>query len=99
MHSAGPTVLLTLSVLGAAFAAPTTAPTTRPLVAGGMRIFTDLKYGDATGNANLLDLYLPAKSDGKPRPVVMWVHGGANMGGDKSPCGAQPFVEAGFVVA
>ena len=46
--------------------------------------FANLKYGDATNDANLLDIYLPEKVD-PPVPVVVWVHGGGWANGDKSP--------------
>ena len=46
--------------------------------------FANLKYGDATNDANLLDIYLPEKVD-PPVPVVVWIHGGGWANGDKSP--------------
>ena len=46
--------------------------------------YANLKYGDATNDANLLDIYLPEKVD-PPVPVVVWIHGGGWANGDKSP--------------
>lgn len=42
----------------------------------------DLTYPSAHGD-NTLDLYLPNDAD-EPLPVIIWVHGGAYVGGDKS---------------
>ena len=47
----------------------------------------------------LLDLYLPEKAD-KPLPLIVWIHGGAWLGGSKdgrSP--ALSFTTNGYAVA
>ncbi|MEW6251890.1 MAG: alpha/beta hydrolase fold domain-containing protein [Planctomycetota bacterium] len=45
-----------------------------------------------------LDLYLPAGAG--PFPLVVWIHGGAWLAGDKYPCGkAGILLDAGFAVA
>jgi acetyl esterase/lipase len=46
------------------------AQSTRPPT----RVNLNLRYG-THGASNMLDLYLPAKSDA-PVPVVIWIHGG-----------------------
>jgi acetyl esterase/lipase len=46
-----------------------------------------------------LDLYLPAQEAARPRPVIIWVHGGAWLAGSKERCPARRFVAQGFVVA
>ena len=65
---------------------PAAPPVTRPVKKGTPVVpkFANLKYGDATNNANLLDIYLPEKTD-PPVPVVVWIHGGGWANGDKSP--------------
>jgi acetyl esterase/lipase len=45
-----------------------------------------------------LDLYLPQKSEG-PFPLVVWIHGGAWRGGDKSGCPALPLTGRSYAVA
>ena len=66
-----------------------------------MKVHRDLRYSD--GNArNLLDLYLP---EGGPAPLVIYIHGGAFMMGDKANpdwgdlIAIQAVVDAGFAVA
>jgi acetyl esterase/lipase len=79
-------------------------PATQSVVRGqpfgaGVRVLRDLRYGITPGRANVLDIYLPEKSDGAARPLVIWIHGGGWMQGDKSPCRAIGLVREGFVVA
>jgi acetyl esterase/lipase len=72
---------------------PPTAPTARPAT------LTDLAYDDASAQQRL-DLYLPAAAG--PSPVVVYLHGGGWVGGDKaSPDDVAliaPLVEHGFAV-
>ncbi|GIX07327.1 MAG: hypothetical protein KatS3mg115_1730 [Candidatus Poribacteria bacterium] len=46
-----------------------------------------------------LDLYLPVPLPSRPQPLIVWIHGGAWMGGDKDPCPFWHFAGEGFVVA
>lgn len=58
----------------------------------------DLAYGEAS-TRNVLDLYLPP-STGTAPPLVVWVHGGAFMMGDKSdPQSLEALLGEGFAVA
>jgi acetyl esterase/lipase len=58
----------------------------------------NLAYADKS-ERNVLDLYLPEGATG-PVPVVVWVHGGAFMMGDKSgPQSLAALNEAGYAVA
>ena len=63
--------------------------------------FIDLAYADQS-EAQKLDLYLPTTGDG-PFPVVMMVHGGGFMFGDKADgaglTGVDQLLEAGYAVA
>lgn len=45
--------------------------------------YRDAEYAVASGESQKLDIYLPTTGT-KPYPVVVWVHGGAWMAGDKS---------------
>lgn len=55
----------------------------------GVRIERDVKYG--TADRNLLDVFRP-KTASPPRPVLMFVHGGAFVAGDKRE-GGTPFFD------
>jgi acetyl esterase/lipase len=78
-------VLLVMSLWSAAAAA-----------AESPRAFRDVSYGQADGKSLGLDLYLPANV--QVPPLVVYVHGGAWMNGDKSQYPAF-LVERGFAVA
>ncbi len=54
-----------------------------------VRIERDVKYG--TADRNLLDVFRP-KTASPPRPVLMFVHGGAFVAGDKRE-GGTPFFD------
>ena len=47
----------------------------------GVHVQTDLKYG--VDDRQLLDLASPREPDGKPRPVLIFVHGGGFVRGDR----------------
>lgn len=97
-------------------AAPTIAPTSAPAAnvmpqkgaPGGASTFasvapsfTDLAYAEAS-SAQKLDLYLPTAGSA-PFPVVVMVHGGGFLMGDKSDgaglAGVDQLLEAGYAVA
>jgi acetyl esterase/lipase len=64
---------------------------------GGGEVLKDLKYGNEHAR-QVLDLYLP-EGDG-PFPVVVFFHGGAFVGGDKSQAsGFSAIVDAGYAMA
>ncbi|MBA7675102.1 hypothetical protein ES703_83331 [subsurface metagenome] len=59
-----------------------------------VRILRDLEYVPGGHQHNKLDLYLPkqAARQGKtsgPLPLIVWVHGGAWLGGSKKNCPAS----------
>jgi acetyl esterase/lipase len=60
------------------------------------KTFKDLAYGPS--DANKLDLYLPEKADA-PTPLIVWVHGGGWLQGDKKGGPATAFVGKGYAVA
>jgi acetyl esterase/lipase len=65
----------------------------------GVKVLKELEYGRGSRRAMLLDLYLP-ESTGKLLPLIIWVHGGAWMGGSKDdPSPALRFTTEGFAVA
>jgi len=64
-----------------------------------VKALRDLEYGEASGRAMLLDLYLPEKAD-KPLPLIVWIHGGAWMAGSKDdPSPALRSTRDGYAVA
>jgi len=93
-------VLLTGLSLTLSLAQPSTKqPQRRVPLPPGVRALKNLEYGQASGRAMLLDLYLPEKSD-KPLPLIIWIHGGAWMAGSKDgPSPALRFTANGYAVA
>ena len=64
----------------------------------GTRIERDLVYGSAGGRELKLNLYLPPGDE--PKPLIIWIHGGAWLQGSKDgPSPAQQFVGSGYAVA
>jgi acetyl esterase/lipase len=105
------TLLAALVILGAALAAcggTTGGASTDGASAGGASpgdpqvgaVYRDLAYGKASA-AQRLDLYLPPEST-SPYPVVIAIHGGGWVGGDKADGQIEPVLEAlkrGYAVA
>ena len=71
----------------------------RPSSPEGVRIERDLAYGPHK-ERNTLDLYLPTEGEA-PRPLVIWIHGGAWRGGSKDggPRPAMQLLRRGYAVA
>ena len=66
----------------------------------GVRILRELEYVPGGHKRNKLDLYLPAQQQkSEPLPLLIWVHGGAWLGGDKQNCPALRFLNRGYAVA
>jgi acetyl esterase/lipase len=71
----------------------------KPNPPDGTKVHTNLEYVPGGHERQRLDLYVPAKAD-TPRPVVVWIHGGAWMGGSKDGgVPALPLVGKGYAVA
>jgi len=69
-----------------------------------VRVLRDVEYIPGGHERNKLDLYLPQEAGGQGRrserlPLIIWVHGGAWMGGSKEQCPAVRFVHKGYAVA
>lgn len=58
----------------------------------------DVAYVPGGGARQMLDVFYPEKSD-KPLPLIVWIHGGAWLGGGKEHAPAMPFLKDGFIVA
>ncbi len=73
------------------------APARGPQVPPGVEALRDVAYVKEGHKAQVLDLYIP-KTD-KPLPLVVWVHGGAWLGGSKSQSPANLLLGKGYAVA
>jgi acetyl esterase/lipase len=56
----------------------------------GVKVERDVKYGPA--DRNLLDLFMPETRE-SPRPVLIYIHAGAFVGGDKRTTPTGPFYD------
>jgi len=63
-----------------------------------VQIVRDIVYGSEDPGSQSLDLYVPKNAD-KPLPLVVWIHGGGFVGGNKRPTPAVRLLEEGFAVA
>jgi acetyl esterase/lipase len=84
-----------LALLCCCFTTAAQAQTTQNLVPPGTRIERNLAYVADGHERHRLDLYLPEKGAG-PFPVVIWLHGGGWVRGDKANCHAAPLVARGY---
>src|SRR5438067_2527328 len=64
----------------------------------GVKALRGLAYIADGNERHQLDLYLPEQG-WDPRPVIVWVHGGAWRAGSKDNCPAVPFAACGYAVA
>lgn len=65
-----------------------------------MTVLRDMEYVPGGHERQKLDLYLPKEPDANAkRPLIVWVHGGAWLGGNKDRPPALPFVDKGYAVA
>jgi len=49
----------------------------------GVRLTRDVEYGNAGGVSLKLDILVSRTPASVPRPVIVWIHGGAWNSGDK----------------
>lgn len=64
------------------------------------KCFRDLQYVPGSNNPfQSLDLYLPRKAEGGPVPLIVWIHGGAWMSGDKNHAPLPIILDRGYAVA
>jgi acetyl esterase/lipase len=63
----------------------------------GVKVERDLEYGPH-GVGNKLDLYLPEKADG-PLPLVIWIHGGGWLAGNKDDVPGLGMLKLGYAQA
>jgi acetyl esterase/lipase len=89
----------------AASDSPATPPRRRPPrlrsapLPEGVKVERNIPYVDA-GHANqVLDLYLPEQPSDKPLPLVIWIHGGAWLGGSHANPAGLFLLDEGYAVA
>ena len=70
----------------------------RPPLPEGIQAKRDVTYVSGGTERQRLDVYYPEKTD-KPVPLVVWIHGGAWLGGSKDRCPALPLLREGYAVA
>ncbi len=65
----------------------------------GVKVERNVLYVEG-GHANqVLDIYLPENPSGKPLPLMIWIHGGAWMGGSHANPPVLYLLKEGFAVA
>jgi len=96
---------LIAAIMSGSLLAPTATAQTQPgqprepqRLPEGTQALRDLPYVEEGSKAQRLDLYLPANAD-HPLPLIIWIHGGAWLGGNKAQCPARPFLAQGYAVA
>ncbi|HEY9786405.1 MAG TPA: alpha/beta hydrolase [Candidatus Obscuribacterales bacterium] len=78
-------ILLTVMIASSVFVASSEARTKEKNVVylpNGTKKIPNLYYAQTSDIFQTLDLYLPARAE-KPYPVIVWIHGGNWMSGDK----------------
>ena len=81
---------------------PAKAPKKKLVIPPTVELIADVEYSRPDGSPLLLDLYLPKAPAAKPRPLVVWIHGGGWWTGNKSSAAGTPalrLVERGFAFA
>jgi acetyl esterase/lipase len=71
-------------------------PATLP---AGVTSQTNIPYVENGSRNQVLDLYLPQQPSEKPLPLIIWIHGGAWMGGSQTNPPMLYLVPKGFAVA
>lgn len=79
---------------------PQAAPRAKPARAALPPTHANVSYGDHQKQA--FDIWLAKSKDGKPTPLVIYIHGGGFRGGDKSSASGEPvqnYLDAGISFA
>jgi acetyl esterase/lipase len=86
-----------LNPLAAAQATPTAEPHRRR--ARREPTHTDVPYVGNPADSQKLDIYLPDADATGPFPLVIWMHGGGWVGGDKRRVGVRYLLNDGYAIA
>jgi acetyl esterase/lipase len=87
-----------VTLLGLAAASGAQKKGAGPAALEGVQVLRDLEYVQGGHERNRLDLYLPEQA-ARPLPVILWVHGGGWVGGNKTNGPAFHFATKGYAVA
>jgi acetyl esterase/lipase len=88
-----------LALLPLLLAANASAQGRGPRLPDGFKAERNIPYVES-GHANqVLDIYLPEQPPEKPLPLVIWIHGGAWLGGSHANPSALFLLEEGYAVA
>jgi len=68
-------------------------------VPAGVKVERNIPYVENGDRNQVLDLFLPEKPSSKPMPLMIWIHGGAWLGGNQSSPPVVFLVNNGFAVA
>jgi acetyl esterase/lipase len=68
-------------------------------VPAGVKVERNIAYVDNGHRNQVLDLFLPEQPSNKPLPLMIWIHGGAWMGGNQASPPVVYLVPKGFAVA
>lgn len=71
----------------------------QPSLPEGTTIVRDVNYAGGTDPFQTLDLFVPSEALSQPVPVVVWIHGGGWISGDKNGRLSLALVPRGFAVA
>src|SRR5713101_8014594 len=91
-------LLALVLLLGAIPGARGQRPAPRQRLPDGVKALRDLEYVKGGHERQKLDLYLPEKSDG-PLPLIVWIHGGGWIGGNKENPPGLEFLNRGYALA
>lgn len=98
-----PLILLAALLATVVFAEQPKAPAkqaSKPFkLPAGIKMEKDIAYIEGGDEAQKLDIYLPEAPSDKPLPLVVHIHGGGWIGGNKFPCPVTMMVLQGYVVA
>jgi len=76
---------------------PSTAAANPPKIPPGVKRIADIEYARVDGHPLLLDIYVPEKIP-RPWPVIVWIHGGAWVSGNKDGCSIVSFSAEGYAI-
>ena len=64
------------------------------------RTYLNVEYAPNGHERQKMDIYLPEPGkNARPVPIVVWIHGGAWLAGNKKNCPSRVFLKYGFAVA
>lgn len=91
--------VLAASAMGQVGGGPARGGRGAPALPAGVKAQTNIAYVENGSRNQVLDLYLPEQPSEKPLPLVIWIHGGAWMGGSQANPPVVYLAGKGFAVA